>query len=265
MDLSIIIVNYKSKEKIRTCLNSILNSDLDGLNYEIILVENNSGDDLNELIVNIKNITLIKSKKNLGMGGGNNLGINQAKGEFILVLNPDTELKNNSIKILLEYLKNNLDVAIVGPKLLNSDMSLQYSCAFFPRPWTPIFRRTFIGRFFKEHLDWFLMTNFSHNDLLDVDWLMGSCLLIRRQDFPGFDDRFFMYFEDIDICRQSWHNGKRVVYNPRAEVVHHHSRESANNPWYLGVFKNKLTREHIKSWVKYFQKWGLKRFKKKIN
>lgn len=262
MDLSIVIVNYKSKEKTRVCLESIFKSDLENINHEIILVENDSGDDLSDLNFKFTNFKIIKSEKNLGMGGGNNLGIKQARGEFILILNPDTELKNNSIKVLFDYLKNNLDVIIVGPKLLNPDMSLQYSCAYFPMPWTPIFRRTFIGRFFKRHLDWFLMKNVSHDDIMEVDWLMGSCLFTRKKDFFGFDERFFMYFEDIDVCRKVWHSGKKVIYNPEAEIIHHHARQSASNPWYLAIFKSKLTREHIKSWFNYFNKWGLKKFKR---
>ena len=92
MDLSIIIVNYRSKDKLRTCLQSILKEDLDSLKWEIILVENDSGDDLSDIIPYDKELRLILSKKNLGMGGGNNLGISEAEGEFILVLNPDTAL-----------------------------------------------------------------------------------------------------------------------------------------------------------------------------
>lgn len=259
MDLSIVIVNYKSKEKIKKCLESILLADLSSLNWELIVVENDSGDDLNDLIFDFKNAKLIKSDKNLGMGGGNNLGIKVAQGEFILILNPDTEIKPTAIKTLFNYIKENKDVYIVGPKLLNPDLSLQHSCSYFPRPWTPIFRRTFIGKFFQKHLDWFLMKDFDHKSTREVDWLMGSCLLIRGNDFDGFDERFFMYFEDIDVCRRAWHYGKKVVYHPEAEVIHHHARESAKKPWYLGVIKSKLTREHIKSWFRYFLKWGFKK------
>lgn len=259
MDLSIVIVNYKSKEKTKECLNSILSADLSGLKWELILIENDSGDKLSDLIEGLENCKLIESDKNLGMGGGNNLGIKVSSGEFILILNPDTELKPSAVKLMINYIKQNDDVYVVGPKLLNPDMSLQYSCSYFPRPWTPIFRRTFLGKFFKRHLDWFLMKDFDHATIREVDWLMGSCLLIRKNDFAGFDERFFMYFEDIDVCRRAWHFGKKVIYHPEAEVIHHHARESAKKPWYLGIFKNKLTREHIKSWIKYFIKWGFRK------
>ncbi|HOZ53074.1 MAG TPA: glycosyltransferase family 2 protein [bacterium] len=259
MDISIVIVNYKSKEKLRACLESIANSDLKDISSEVIVIENNSGDNLKDLQREILNFKLVESDKNLGMGGGNNLGIRISQGDFVLILNPDTILKKDSIKILLDYIRNNPDVYIVGPKLLNVDSSLQLSCSYFPRPWTPIFRRTFLGRFFKKHLDWFLMKDFSHDIIKEVDWLMGSCLMIRKEGFEGFDERFFMYFEDIDVCRRAWKVDKKVVYNPRAEVIHHHARESAKHPWYFSIFKDKLAQEHIKSWFKYFKKWGIRK------
>lgn len=259
MDLSIIIVNYKTKEKTKKCLESILLADLSGLNWELFLIDSNSGDDLTGMVDGLDNAQLIVSEKNLGMGGGNNIGIKLAKGEFLLILNPDTELDPGAVKTMLDYIKKNKEVYVVGPKLLNPDLSLQYSCSNFPRPWTPIFRRTFLGNFFKSHLDWFMMKDFDHKQIKEVDWLMGSCLLIRNDDFDGFDERFFMYFEDTDVCRRAWKFGKKVIYHPEAIVIHHHARESANQPWYLGVVKSKLTREHIKSWFKYFAKWGFKK------
>lgn len=103
------------------------------------------------------------------------------------------------------------------------------------------------------------MKDFSHDIIKEVDWLMGSCLMIRKEGFEGFDERFFMYFEDIDVCRRAWKVDKKVVYNPKAEVIHHHARESAKYPWYLSIFKDKLAQEHIKSWFKYFKKWGLRK------
>ncbi len=257
MDISIVIVNYKSKNKLIECLKSIRDSDFFNLRYEVIVVENASGDDLENLRPEIIDFKLINSPVNLGMGGGNNLGLKESQGEFVLILNPDTYLRPQAIKILFEYIKERPDVYIVGPKLLNPDLTLQFSCAKFPRPWTPIFRRTFLGRFFKRHLNWFLMKDFSHDIITEVDWLMGSCLLIRKKDFSGFDERFFMYFEDIDVCRRVWQEGKKVIYCPMAEVIHFHTRGSAHSPWYVSIFNNKLTREHIKSWLRYFIKWGL--------
>jgi GT2 family glycosyltransferase len=242
---------------------------LGDLKYEIILVDNNSGDDLSDLVSLIgakTDIKLITSPKNCGMGGGNNLGIKAASGQYILILNPDTVIRDRAILVLLDYLKNNKEAALVGPKLLNPDGSLQYSCSQFPKFYTPILRRTFLGRFFKNSNKVFAMKGFDHNSIKEVDWLMGSCLMFRKeitladgQIFkPLFDERYFMYFEDIDLCRQIWANDFKVVYIPEAILIHDHMRQSAKHPWYLAIFLDKLTWCHIESWLKYFLKWTIK-------
>jgi len=152
---------------------------------------------------------------------------------------------------------------VVGPKLLNPDDTLQYSCSRFPKVYTPILRRTFLGDYFKTSRDGFMMTDFNHDEIREVDWLMGSCLLVRQAGWDGFDERFFMYFEDIDLGRRVKAIGKKVIYNPRAVVVHDHQRQSARWPWYVAPFKDSLAREHIKSWLKYFWKWKVRIFNNK--
>ncbi len=266
MDLSIIIVNYKSKQKLETCLDSIFKADTQGLNFEVILVENNSGEDISDLARAHNNVRLLISEKNLGMGGGNNLGIQAAKGEYVLVLNPDTVLKNNALRILIDYLKNNQGVGIIGPKLLNPDNSLQFSCSRFPKVYTPILRRTFLGKYFAIDRDHFQMMDFDHNSIKEVDWLMGSALMFRKQITlsngkiwePRFDELYFMYFEDTDLCRTAWRKGLKVIYNPEAVMIHDHARQSAKYPWYKAIFIDPLARRHIQSWIKYFIKWGIK-------
>jgi len=266
MDLSIIIVNYHSRAKLETCLDSILKVSPDNFSYEIILVENNSGDDLSDLVNISDKIKLINSSKNLGMGGGNNLGIKAATGDYIFILNPDTVIKENAVSILLNYLKTNPTVAIVGPKLLNPDGSLQYSCSRFPKVYMPILRRTFLGDYFAVNRDEFQMREFDHNSIKEVDWLMGSALMFKKQLVldngkiwePRFDELYFMYFEDTDLCRTAGKNGFKVVYNPEAILIHDHARESAKYPWYLAIFLDRLAWRHIGSWVKYFYKWGIK-------
>jgi len=236
-------------------LEAIFKSDLANLKYEVIVVENASGENLDDLIGAQSELKVLYSSRNLGMGGGNNLGLKEARGQFILILNPDTEVYPKAIKILYDYLDSHSDVYIVGPKLLNPDKTLQPSCSLFPKIYTPILRRTFLGDYFKSSRDGFMMTDFDHEEIREVDWLMGSCLLVRSDGWEGFDERFFMYFEDIDVCRRAWRFKKKVVYHPQAIVIHDHARGSAKNPWYIAPFTDKLTQEHIKSWIKYFWKW----------
>lgn len=257
MDLSIIIVNYNSASKTLRLLESIFKADMEGVNYEVIVVDNNSKENIaSTLKQKYPEIIFISSLKNRGMGGGNNMGISRAKGEFSLILNPDTLVEKDTIKIMLNFIKQNEKIAVLGPKLLNPDRSLQYSCARFPKFYTPIIRRTFLAKFFKKHVNWFLMKDFNHDQIKEVDWLMGSCLMLRKSSALNFDERYFMYFEDIDLCRSAWHSAYKVIYNPQALLIHDHQRESAQGAWYLAFFTNRVAREHIKSWLRYFYKWN---------
>jgi GT2 family glycosyltransferase len=260
MDLSIIIVNYKSADKTLKCLSAIKSSDLAGFEYEIIVVDNFSNDLSVERIKERHNdIKVLENKANVGMGAGNNAGAKLAVGEYILVLNPDTYLGINALNTMLGYIKADPDIGLVGPRLNNPDGTLQYTCMRFPRLCTPLLRRTFLGRFAPGHLERFLMKDYDHRDARQVDWIMGSCLLIRKKifdDLGGFDSRFFMYFEDTDLCRRITRAGFKVMYLPQAEGVHDHGRASAREHWYIAPFTNRLARAHIASWVKYFWKWG---------
>lgn len=263
MDISIVIVNYQSRAKTATCLRSILASDLAGIEYEIIVVDNSEEDNIgSEMRQNFPDVRFIRSRKNMGMGAGNNLGFREATGKFFLVLNSDTLVHPSAIRILFDTLRDRDDIGIAGPKLLNPNGSLQYSCFRFPKAYTPILRRTFLGKFAPKHLAQYLMTNFDHMENQNVDWMLGSCLMIRAsffQSIGGFDERFFMYFEDTDLCRRAWRNGYRVVYIPSATVIHDHARGSARERWYIAPFTSRLAREHICSWMRYLWKWRPRR------
>lgn len=255
MDLSIIIVNYRSKTKLINCLDSINRSNFGNLSYEIIVVENNSGDDLSGL--NYPNLKLVTSPTNLGMGGGNNLGIKNSSGRLILISNPDIVYDADTIKSLVDYLTVHPEVGLIGPKLLNPDLSLQYSCVRFPKIYIPLLRRTAIGEFFSTKLDHYLMKQEDHDQIQEVDWLLGACFLVRRAEITErlFDERYFMYFEDVDLCRQINNRGQKVIYYPIVKVIHDHVRQSASRPWYISLFKDRIAREHLKSAFRYFYKW----------
>lgn len=264
MDLSIIILNYQSKAKLINCLQSIDPLILASLKYEIIVVDNHSGDELEETVRAYPEAKLIVSPENRGMGAGNNLGIAEARGEFVLILNPDTLMQGRAIPVMLEYLRQHPEAGLIGPKTLYPDGSLQLSCSHFPTIFLPFLRRTFLGNLFKAERDNLMMQNFDHQSVAAVDWLMGSCLMFRREISlarkifkPRFDERYFMYFEDTDLARQFWANNLAVIYNPAAVIIHDHVRASAQYPWYLAIFLSPLARQHIISWLKYFKKWGL--------
>jgi GT2 family glycosyltransferase len=205
-------------------------------------------------------ITLIKSERNAGMGAGNNIGATTAKGEYLLILNPDTELHKDALKTMFDYLKANVQTGLVGPKLIYPDGERQVSCYRYPNILLPFLRRTILGRFNKKYLDSYLMNNANLDEIQRVDWLMGSCFLLKKELFDqlgGFDERFFMYFEDTDLCKRINDIGLEVRYLPTATVIHHHGRASAKHHWLWSVLANKMARVHLISYLKYFNKWGL--------
>jgi len=259
MELSIVILNYKSKGLLKQCLKGIELLNLD-FSYEVIVVDNASGDNCKEMIKNsFPDVRFIQASENLGYAGGNNLGLKKSKGKCVMIVNPDILILTNEIPQMINYLKENPNVGILGPKLINPDGSVQYSCYRFPKFLMPFYRRTFLGKLplLNKKVENYLMADWDHKTTREVDWLLGGCILIRREamDKVGYlDERFWMYFDDVDYCRRFWEAGYKVVYFAEAEVVHYHQRTSAENWWFLGFF-HKVTREHIKSWLKYFAKY----------
>ncbi|MFH0814748.1 MAG: glycosyltransferase family 2 protein [Candidatus Falkowbacteria bacterium] len=258
--ISIVIVNYKMKRLIKNCVQWLKEAAI-AEPFEIVVVDNNSQDCAEEYLKEIHpEIRYIQNGENIGMGAGTNIGINAAKGEFILLMNPDIFVFPGAIDKMLEYLKAHNDVGIIAPQLLNPDGSLQYSCYKLHKLLTPLCRRTILGKtkLGKRELARFLMIDWDHNDTRDIDWAQGSCWLARKDvlmEAGLFDEQFFMYFEDADLCRRIWQMGKRVVYFPDAKVIHLHRRQSADKGGARAIF-DKLTREHIKSWIKYIKKHG---------
>lgn len=261
MDLSIIIVTYNQFDKVRACLSSVLASHLNGITYEIIVVDNASPEgDIKSLSLDFPGVKFISSPVNLGMGAGNNLGARSAAGDFLLILNPDTELHNNAIKVMLDHLKSDAQSGIIGPKLIYPDGERQTSCYQFPNLLMPFFRRTFLGRLMPRYLHSYLMTDSDFDEVQKVEgWIMGSCLMLRADLFRklgGFDERFFMYFEDTDLCKRISRSGLDVIYQPNAVVIHHHGRASAKNHWLWSILTNRMARIHLASYLNYFFKWG---------
>lgn len=152
-------------------------------------------------------------------------------------------------------------IAIVGPKILYPDGSLQYSCYRFPTFWHPIFSRTQWGQkgMGKKMHEFLLMKDFDHNRTMPVDWIMGSAMFARGaaiKEVGVFDDRFWMYYEDSDWCRRMWEAGWAVYYVHNIKIEHVHNRDSAKIPGaFKALLKNNLARVHVVSWLKYMWKW----------
>lgn len=213
MKLSIIIVNYNNPHLISRCLETILSSAL-SFSYEIIIVDNASTE-LPKIPKSKIPIHLIRNTENVGFGRANNQAVKQAKGEFLLFLNTDTEVLDNAIEKLVAFARDKT-ATIIGPKLLNSNRSPQPSCGpFYTLP------VTFAMLFLKG--DQLGLTRYSPNEVKEVDWVSGACLCIKKEDFEkigGFDESIFMYMDEIDFCFRAKKNQTRVVFFPGAEFVH---------------------------------------------
>lgn len=261
MELSIIVTNYKNPELLKLCLTSI-KKNYTGVDYELIVSDSETEENTEMMMrEDFPDITFISSPQNIGFGGTVRNGYAKSTGKFILVLNGDTLIKKNSIEILLDYIKNNPNVGIVGPQLLGFNEKFQPSCFRFYTPLTIIYRRTFLGKmaFAKKRLARFLMKDFDYKNIRDVDWMMGSALMTKREAVAKvgmIDPQFKMYFEDTDWCRRFWENNYRVVYNPNAKIYHYHGKGSAGKSLLKTIMSNRLAWLHIASALKYFRKYA---------
>ena len=259
MDLSIVILNYKTSGLVKQALRRLSTMEV-SYSYEIVVADNASSDGCVDMVKeNFPSVKTIQNKKNIGFGAGNNKAIQNTKGEYILILNPDVAVSPNEITKLYVFLQKRKDVSLVGPRLLNPDGSIQLSCFRFPSVFMPLYSRTFLKRFkkFKKIYDHYRMVDFNHAETIPVHWLVGGCMMIRKSDFLKvgmFDNRYFMYYEDIDLCRTLWKSGKKVYYHSDAEMVHYHQRLSAEDSFVKGFF-NKTLYYHLSSWLKYTKKY----------
>lgn len=261
MELSVIITNYKNPDLLRVCLNSV-RKNLTNVSYEIIVADSATEEDTEMMMrEDFPDVTFFPFAKNVGLQALLRKGMDESKGEFLLLLNGDMLVTPGSVEKLLEFASTNPNVGIVGPKLLNFNGSLQYSCFRFYRPLTIVYRRTFLGNtaIGKKHLEWFLMKDKNHNEILEADWLMGSALMLSKkalQKVGYMDPRFFLYMEDVDWCRRFWENGYKVVYYPKAQMLHYHGKISGKKGFLHSLFLNKYTWIHIVSAIKYFHKYS---------
>lgn len=262
MQLSIIVNSYKNSELLKLCLDSIRKNVRD-LEYELIVADSETGEATAMMMrEDYPEIIFIPFEKNIGLQALLKKGIEKSRGQYLFLLNGDIIVTPGSIEKLYEYIKNNSRIGMVGPKLLNFNGTLQYSCFRFYKPLTIIYRRTFLGKFAfaKKHLDWFLMKDYDHDCPKEVDWLMGSALMVSREAMEKvglMDSRFFMYMEDVDWCRRFWEKGYEVIYFPDSVMHHYHGKGSQQGGFMRSIFFNKLTWIHIFSAIKYFLKyWG---------
>lgn len=229
IDISIILITWKMKNLLEKLLDSIKEYS-DGFSYEVIVVDNNSQDGTVEVIENrFPEIVLIKNKANLGVAPARNIGMKHAKGKYVLILDADMQLKENSIQKLFAFMEENSDCGLVGAKLTYENGDIQYSCKRFPSVLSLLARRleriSYVNnsKILKNHI----MADWDHNSISEVDYVIGACQFIRKEvinKIGYYDDKIFYGPEDLDFCLRVWRAGWKVMYYPFTSIIHFEQR-----------------------------------------
>ncbi len=253
MDLSIIIVNWNTRQLLAECLDSIYAS-LPDRECEIWVVDNNSKDGSQRMLRELyPEINLIANSCNPGFARANNQAIHQCTGEYILLLNPDTVVKPGALSLLMKFLDEHPQTGAVGPRLINADGSLQISAYPQPTLWREFWRLFHMDNFHPWAL--YPMQEWDAAAPRQVDVLMGACLMIRRKvlDQIGlFDEDYFMYSEEVDLCCRIRQAGWLINWVPQAVVVHYggQSTDQVAAEMFLHLYQGKILyfRKHY-SWL----------------
>lgn len=253
-------------------LNAIGSIERDLLNcpfqVQITVADNTSNvDGIKEaLATKFPKVNYIDCGGNVGFGKGNTLGFRATPARYYFALNRDTIIPDNSrtIERLIRFMDEHPQIGCIGPKLVNLDGTLQYSCYRFDWPSILIKPLKQINwdqkyEWVRRRTDHLLMKDFNHNSTKPVDWVLGAAMIVRQEvvDKIGwFDERYLAYLEDCDWCRTMWENGFPVYYVHDIVVKHAHARDSAKVPGIIkALVKNKTARIHLSSWLKYIWKW----------
>ena len=226
MDLSIIIINWNSKDFLKKCLKSIKEETF-SISYEIIVVDNASFDGCKKILYSIfPDAIFIQSKKNIGFAKGNNLGAQYDFGSVLFFLNPDTEISDRAIEKLFKTINKITNCGIIGAKLLNNDGSIQTSCIqAFPKIANQILDTEFLRVLAPKNPLWGIAPLFSASkEPSEVDVVSGAALMIKKEIFEEvgcFSTDYFMYSEDVDLCYKVHKKGWKVLYDPNSVIIHH--------------------------------------------
>jgi len=235
-DLSIVVLSWNVADLLAACLRSLPSAAGDWWQrVEVLVVDNASTDDSPELVRReFPYVRLLALPTNRGFSAGNNVGIRASRGKYILLLNPDTVAHPGSIAALADYMRAYPDVGVAGPRLLNPDGSLQPSRRRFPSLMTAVIESTPLQQWFPDALTLrqFYMLDQSDDDVQDVGWLSGAALMCRQDALRQaglLDPGYFMFSEEVDLCRRLNYAGWRIAYVPRAEITHYGGQSTAQD------------------------------------
>ncbi len=263
--VDIAIVTVSANKLHEACLDSIQRMlQRTSLRAAFVLVDNASTafEAYSYVKAHVPDAIVILRDRNCGFGSSCNLGAREVEADYYFFLNPDTRVDDHALlERLHAFMRAYPQVGIAAPKILYMDGRVQETCRRFPAWHTPLVQRTTLIEEKKAaaHRREFLMEDFGHHKRRLVDWVQGSAFMIDGallRELGGFDERYFMYYEDVDLCRQCWERGRPVYYLPEAIVYHAYAKESAKGAGMLQqLLYNPQTRAHIFSWIKYSLKW----------
>jgi N-acetylglucosaminyl-diphospho-decaprenol L-rhamnosyltransferase len=242
-DVSVVVVNYNAKKHMLACIESLCGEEV----AMVVVADNGSTDgSAQALSEHYPTAKWVPTGANLGYGGGANIGAGLVDGPYLLVTNPDVTFEPGAVTTLRRFLETNPEVAIVGPRTLDAAGELYPSARRFPDLLEAV-GHGIVGQFWPRNpfSRRYRMTDWDHAGRRDVDWVSGSCFLARREawdDVGGFDSTFFMYLEDVDLCRRLRDKGWSVAYEPAAQVTHIQGVSTDRHPYRM------LLAHHVSIW-----------------
>ena len=240
--LSIIIVTHNAKDFLRNCLKSVFEK-IKNLSFEVLVVDNASSDGTFEMLKNeFPQVKVIFSKENLGFAKANNLAIKEAKGKYIFLLNPDTILLDENFERLIDFAQKNPDVGAIGPKVLNSDFTIQHQCKRgFPTPWNIFCYLSGLAKIFPKSKIFagYLLTYLDTEKIQEVDSLSGCAMVVKREVIEKvgmMDEDYYLYGDDLDWCYRIKSAGWKVVYFPETKIIHYGGKGGTGKKPYFNIY-----------------------------
>jgi len=255
---AIIVTTWTAQDAVK-CVQALLKQTIAD-ELEILVIDNHSEDDsigtLRARFRTHPQVRLLESNRNRGYGAGNNYAARYAHGEYLLIINPDNELEPAGLERMVRMLQDDPSIGILAPKLQFPDGRSRESARAFPTLFDVLIKRTFLQYIFRRRLHHYLQADAPDVPVRDADWVVGACLFFRKDFFDqlrGFDERFFLFFEDMDLCRRCRLAGKRVVF--ASSIVAQDRKQRLSGGGFFSLLFRRTGRIHIASALKYFWKW----------